>query len=164
MKDIDFYKRLSDRLLNCEDIECIECEFEGNKGGFYCDVYKISAESISDLIKEINKLNEEIKDREECSIEQHNEIHYWIDRARKVERKLEWIKESLKVVGDSDYYNYFNEWEVQAENNGYKEEWLAKIGEWVKLYCLDCDSKEEEPTFDGLFMYIKNLYDEEDVF
>lgn len=120
--------------------------------------------AISDLIEEINKLNEEIKDREKCSIEQHSEIHYWRDKARKTEQKLEWIKESLKVIGDSDYYNYFNEWEIEAENNGYKEEWLAKIGEWVKLYCLDCDSKKEEPTFDGLFMYIKKLYDEEDVF
>ena len=119
---------------------------------------------ISYLESEIKKLNEEIKDREKHSIEQHNEIHYWRDRAKEAERRVSWIKEILKVVGDSDYYNYFNEWEIAAENNGYREEWLAKIGEWVKLYCLDCNSKEEEPTFDGLFIYIKSMYDEEDVF
>lgn len=163
MKDIDFYKRLSNYLLDYENIEYADCEFNTGED-FGCNVFEIASKSISDLIEEIEKLNEEIKDREKCSIEQHNEIHYWKDRAREAERRLEWIKESLKVVGDSDYYNYFNEWEVQAENNGYKEEWLAKIGEWVKLYCLDCDSKEEEPTFDGLFVYIKSMYDEEDVF
>lgn len=139
---------------------------EDNMNNSYCNfnVDHSNYAYISYLESEINKLNEEIKDREKHSIEQHNEIHYWRDRAKEAERRVSWIKESLRIVGDSDYYSYFNEWEIEAENNGYKEEWLAKIGEWVKLYCLDCDSKEEEPTFDGLFIYIKNLYDEEDLF
>lgn len=49
------------------------------------------AESDS-LIAEIEKLNREIEDCENVSIEQHGEIHYWRDKARDYKLQLESIK------------------------------------------------------------------------
>lgn len=72
MKDIDFYKRLSNYLLDCENIECADCEFNTGED-FSCNIFEITSESISDLIEEIEKLN---KDKEKI-IESARDSFSW---------------------------------------------------------------------------------------
>lgn len=47
-----------------------------------------SMEAIKELRKEIEKLNKEIADREQCSIDQHAEIHEYRDEIHEIEKKL----------------------------------------------------------------------------
>lgn len=43
---------------------------------------------VQELRAEIKKLNTEIASREQASIEEHGEVHYWQNKARDLEKKL----------------------------------------------------------------------------
>ena len=50
--------------------------------------YDSLMEAIKELRKEIEKLNKEIADREQCSIDQHAEIHEYRDEIHEIKKKL----------------------------------------------------------------------------
>ena len=52
------------------------------------------------------------------------------------------------------YSESLEQWEQEAYHDGYGADWLADIGEGVKYYAMECESKGRRPTFAGLIRYI----------
>ena len=52
------------------------------------------------------------------------------------------------------YSELLEQWEQEAYHDGYGADWLADVGEGIKYYAMDCETKGRRPTFAGLIRYI----------
>ena len=50
----------------------------------------------------IDRLEKEIIDREDCSIQAHNDLHYWRDKAREAEKERDHAIAGLKQAADDN--------------------------------------------------------------
>lgn len=68
----------------------------------------------------IEKLEKEILDRENSSIQSHNDLHYWRDRARKAEKEKDLAIAALKQAADDNggcYGCKWFDWETEKCKN-----------------------------------------------
>ena len=63
------------------------------------ELFHLMITDITELSGKVGELEKDIADREEASVREHGETHYWRDKAKELEKQLSEMKQNLEMYG-----------------------------------------------------------------